>query len=870
VKSDARVRRSIVARILAWPIDHPRVVLVTAAVIAVVSIMAVRRLRSSGSLDAMIAENNPAAVALGRLLDQFGSFDDLILVTTDPDASRSESESQQLLLDFADRMQSAINADPAAKERVTHVRLGMNDSAPARRFIEQHVVPNGLFFLDDASLASLRVRLTAEGIRGQIGRNEELIAVPGPAADQLVQALLKDPLRLREFMLSAIDPRALGAGDDAITQDNASPFSVDGRSLLIRIGGAKPVSDLDFTKSFLAVMQSAADRANTNGLRLEFTGSYAIAATSEKSIRADMISSVFSAVVLMQALFLLMYRRLASFALAFAPTAVAILGAFGLFALLSFQLTPATAVVGAVLAGMGDDFSLHFMSHYDHRRERGDSPPQAALNTSRELIAPMLGALLTSLVGFIAIMQSSVPALRDFAWVSALGLAGAMIAAVTMLPALLVTLEPRFGRHWMKPGPRVRLGGIIKAIDRRRRPLILMIIVVWVAAGAMMFWRGGPAVPFANDLRVMHPQPNPALDLQERLPHQFGGTASIMLIHLRGDSPEGMLQTAHRMKDALTDPAVRAAGVTGVLSVATLLPDPAIIEARRSVISEIDATRVLADFDVALADSAFDPAAFAPFREFLTGFLRPSSPPTMDDLLTVRDLASSILPRAAVQSSQPPTESLAVILLDHPIRDRQDRDQIIDTIRGAMDGLPGVTLTGLTVLGHDTQQSIGRELGTLVGVAALAVVGLIVVFYRHPRDVALVLLPLAFGITCVLAYMHMSGDGLNPINLVGVPLLIGAGEDYGLYVLSLARQARANNETVDQLRVRLAASIHALTGTWLTTLIGFGSLMFTSTPAIQSLGRMTAVGMIACFAATVLGLVPIVLTLHRRHLLKAA
>jgi len=324
------------------------------------------------------------------------------------------------------------------------------------------------------------------------------------------------------------------------------------------------------------------------------------------------------------------------------------------------------------------------------------------------------------------------------------------------------------------------------------------------------------------------------------------------------------------MSAALGDSAVRVAGVAGVMSLAKLLPDPATIDSRRTAIKAIDVEQVLADFDAAVADSLFAPKAFAPFREFLPEFLRSNSPPTIDDLLAERELAAMLLPRSSVDSGAPVNESLAVIILDHAIRDRQDRDRIIQTIRSALTGLPGATLTGLSVLAHDTQQSIRTELGTLVGFAALAVLAIMTAFYRHPRDVALVLMPLTFGITAVLAFMHLSGDGLNPINLVGVPLLIGAGEDYGVYVLSLARQARRDGESVEELCSRLAASIHALTGTWLTTLIGFGSLMFTSTPAIQSLGRMTAVGMLACFAATVLGLVPIVLTLHRSHLLRTA
>jgi len=47
--------------------------------------------------------------------------------------------------------------------------------------------------------------------------------------------------------------------------------------------------------------------------------------------------------------------------------------------------------------------------------------------------------------------------------------------------------------------------------------------------------------------------------------------------------------------------------------------------------------------------------------------------------------------------------------------------------------------------------------------------------------------------------------------------------------------------------------------TTLTTLLGFGTLAFTSTPAIRSLGLLVAIGMTACLSGAFLLLAPILL-----------
>jgi predicted RND superfamily exporter protein len=60
------------------------------------------------------------------------------------------------------------------------------------------------------------------------------------------------------------------------------------------------------------------------------------------------------------------------------------------------------------------------------------------------------------------------------------------------------------------------------------------------------------------------------------------------------------------------------------------------------------------------------------------------------------------------------------------------------------------------------------------------------------------------------------------------------------------------------LVTRLARSSHAFAVSTLTTLLGFGSLMFTSTPALQSLGRIMSVAVVVCMLATSFIVVPVV------------
>jgi hypothetical protein len=100
------------------------------------------------------------------------------------------------------------------------------------------------------------------------------------------------------------------------------------------------------------------------------------------------------------------------------------------------------------------------------------------------------------------------------------------------------------------------------------------------------------------------------------------------------------------------------------------------------------------------------------------------------------------------------------------------------------------------------------------------------------------------------------------INLIGFPLLIGIGIDDGIFVVFLALQGRRNSVDREALLTRYRSVCHAMMVTTATTALAFGSLVFTSTPAIQSLGVVTAVGVLGCLISTVAVLLPVLLLLY--------
>jgi predicted RND superfamily exporter protein len=214
-------------------------------------------------------------------------------------------------------------------------------------------------------------------------------------------------------------------------------------------------------------------------------------------------------------------------------------------------------------------------------------------------------------------------------------------------------------------------------------------------------------------------------------------------------------------------------------------------------------------------------------------------------------------------NSPPAAEAITLVFLRDPIERRETRDAAVAAVREALRDVPGATLTGLSVLNHDTEATVRRDLPRLVAVSVALVVVYLLLHFRNAVDGLLSVLPALFGLACLLAFMRLSGQRLNMINLIAFPLLIGIDVDYGVFVVAAARRRELRGLTVAQAVARLAPPMGAVIMCAATTFIGFGSLAFTAVPAARSLGIAVAVGVASCLAATIFLVVPALLLMSR-------
>jgi len=140
-------------------------------------------------------------------------------------------------------------------------------------------------------------------------------------------------------------------------------------------------------------------------------------------------------------LFLLILTR--SFKYTILPLVTVILGiiwTLGLIGLLNVPFNNITSSVVTLTIGIGIDFGLQLMIRYRQEREKYDKR-KAMRVTLANILEPMLITAIAALIGFRAMSLGQLRMMGDLGTTASFGVAGSMIAAVTVVASLMILFE---------------------------------------------------------------------------------------------------------------------------------------------------------------------------------------------------------------------------------------------------------------------------------------------------------------------------------------------------------------------------------------------------------------------------------------------
>ncbi|KKO02087.1 hypothetical protein LCGC14_0109490 [marine sediment metagenome] len=468
------------------------------------------------------------------------------------------------------------------------------------------------------------------------------------------------------------------------------------------------------------------------------------------------------------------------------PVACGLLVALPISWLIFGSLNLLTLAFGASLIGIAVDYALHLQS----ARHLAPEQPLARLWSA------LLLGLISSLAAYLVQLATPFPGLRQMATFAALGLTGAWLTVRLWLPMIPVRQHPATRR-------------IANQLARLRVPAGAHL--PWLALGAVallailvILFR----LQVSDDLRQLNPSPPELIAEQQRVQQLLQRPGARHYLIVTADTDDALLTRLEQLDTALT-----------------ALSDESHLDQFRHLAQAVPSAerqhqsveRIRFMHDTALpqlAERAGLPA------DALSSSIEPHPQPfTLTDWFATPLGAADQLLWLAASGADADAGPASLVLL------------------GEADGVGSHALHALSqaedVHYHDRVAQLGQVLGDIRDSIALwlgiAIAGLALVFsWRYGTSVWRVLLPPVGAILVSLAVLALNDTGLTLFHLLGLLLVLGIGLDAGIFSVEHAEQPAS------WLGISLSCA---------SSLLAFGLLSFSATPALAHLGMTSLVGL---------------------------
>jgi predicted RND superfamily exporter protein len=599
-------------------------------------------------------------------------------------------------------------------------------------------------------------------------------------------------------------------------------------------------------RELVARMQKLVDRHAAElfqrKLRVGFAGSFPLFIAEYEAIINDVAGTAVLVVVLVLSSILLFFRDLRSTLSLGVAILIAVAITFGLTWVVIGYLNTQTAFLGAIVVGNGINYGLIYLARVKQLRARGEPLEQAcvqgALTTAR---ATLLASAATS-VSFATLIIAANRGFRHFGFIGGVGMLLCWLCTFSLVPALLALFEkvrgaPRKREEsdgaWMLPA--------LKRVFARPRMIVGIFAVLCVMA-AITFLRQLPTAMERNLENLTNDPPKGErllLEMQDRANSSFGKSLSgaVALLDSREDADKFCDVIRERMKQAPYRDLI-----DGCDTISSVVPRQQ--EEKLAVIAEI--VKEVPDSILAKISDTAQRERLRTVRDELAA-QRP---------VTAQEAPANLLDRFRERDG---TLGRIAAITAKPEAHIEIAENLEAFVRGVRDvKVDGKTYdaTGENVIFADLLTDIEKEgpRTTLLSFAGVCI--LVFLFFRHLRTSIEVTGSLFLGVVLMCGAAAAIGLKINFFNFIVFPITFGIAVDYGANVA-----ARVHERGGDVLRSWAEVGPAVALCSW-TSIIGYGTLLYSLNRALRSFGWYAMVGEVTTIT-TALVLLPALLLIAR-------
>lgn len=495
------------------------------------------------------------------------------------------------------------------------------------------------------------------------------------------------------------------------------------------------------------------------------------------------------------------FRSLKPIAWIMLSIGIGCLGALSVSWLVFGRIHLLTLVFGATLIGVAQDYGIYFLCNRLAKNSQLDS-----WQLLHRLFPALLLAVVTTVIGYMALALTPFPGLRQMALFSAVGLVFAWLTVVVWFPTL--------ARYNTLKAP-LTAGGYTAA--SARWPLLRLERRTLLAAGLFLAFVvfGLLRLGVHDDIRSLQNPPKKLIDDQIKASKLLDAPVPAQFFIVRGETVEVVLEREELLKQRL-DPLIKKNLIGGYQALSNWVPSSRTQAARRVLIEEklFSDGGALATLMARLGENT------GWFRATRDRSVASASPLKLDDFL--KSPAGEpwrhlwLGPVGGQYASVVALRGLGPAGLP-----------VLPPLAAELDGVEWVDKVGeiSSLLGRYRQY-----MGWVVLFSYGAVFGLLYPRYRGRSWRALA--PAALASIATLALLGSAGQNLQLFHVLALMLLLGIGVDYGIFL----QERVGRGDHAAWLAVGLSA---------MSTLLSFGLLSLSKTPALRAFGLTMLIGIAA-------------------------
>jgi predicted exporter len=746
----------------------------TTLLVLALSVLAAGRMQIQEDIVAMLPDDSSAVAEDFRLL-QLAPFTRKLVITL----KAEHAEDQAALIAVADRLAQGLEDEQVGKVTTGPANLdgdfftGLGTALPS--------------LSSDADLLRLAAATTPPEVRNRLqDAYEQLLSPEGWALKGRIQS---DPLAFSALSLEKLGYLNL-IPNMRLVQNHF--VAADGKSALLVIDSTVAMTDSAASQELMERIERATAANVPAGMTATVVSGHRYTLVNAETIKRDLYVVLSLSIIAVFAIYFIFLRTLSAIFVFLIPTTVLLL-ATGAIALWDISVFAVTLGFGGVLLGMVDEYAMLI---YFSCRQGGKDP---AVITG-EVARPVIFGAVATLISFGVMLLSSLPGQRQLAVYSMIGIVAALLISLLVLPHLIQPVA--------KAQPLLRRPEHLWRLPRRA------VIAVWLGLLVLCAWQA-THIRFNGDLRSVSMVTPELRQAEEELIQTWGDMRGKALLFAEGADLEEALAVNDRLF-------VRLKGrlpAGELVSLAPLLPSAAtqqVNQARwRSFWAEGRAARLEDELRRQGDVFGFSAQAFAPFLATLT------TPPPATTLEGLQRAGLGELVDALIISSPGLVRVLTLV---------PDTPAVVASLEEELMTLPGVRLVSQSRFGDRVGGAIIHDFTRYLWVTSALVLGLLIVVFRRPRHILLILVPVVTGLICMLGIMGMLGLEFNIFNIAATILIIGLCVDYGIFMV--CRLTEGSDHTANR----------AVLVSGLTTLAGLGALALARHPSMHSIGITVLLG----------------------------